>query len=99
MAGLEKGLCDALQRAGYRMLNQVKSRKPADDSLMRNVLAAFATRFVKLANHQSRGVSATSKRLLVECSQYHHAVAGGSCMRLHSTEVMRSADPPATEIV
>ncbi len=45
MAGLEKVLCDALQRAGYRMLNEVKSRKPTDDLLMRNVLSAFATRF------------------------------------------------------
>ena len=48
MAGLEKELCDALQRAGYRMLNEVKSRKPTDDLLMRNVSSAFATRFVKV---------------------------------------------------
>ena len=66
MAGLEKGLCDALQRAGYRMLNEVKSRKPTDDLLMRKILSAFATRFVKLANQQSREVSAPPKRLLVK---------------------------------
>ncbi len=45
IAGLEKGLCDALQRAGYRMLNEVKSRKPFDDLLMQEVLSAFRDKF------------------------------------------------------
>jgi hypothetical protein len=49
MAGLEKGLRDALHTAGYRLLNEVKSRHPIDESLMSSVLKSFATRFTKLS--------------------------------------------------
>ena len=48
MAGLEKGLRDALHTAGYRVLNEVKSRHPIDQSRMAKVLNAFAVRFSKL---------------------------------------------------
>jgi hypothetical protein len=48
MAGLEKGLRDALHTAGYQLLNEVKSRHPIDESLMVGVLKAFAERFSRL---------------------------------------------------
>jgi hypothetical protein len=48
MAGLEKGLWEALKLAGYPMLNEVRSRKPIDESRLRKVLAAFASKFPKL---------------------------------------------------
>jgi hypothetical protein len=50
IAGLEKGLRDALHRAGYRLLNEVKCKQAVDELLMRQVLSAFAARFVRLAN-------------------------------------------------
>ena len=49
IAGLEKGLRDALHKAGYHLLNEVKCKQAADALLMRQVLAAFAAKFVKLA--------------------------------------------------
>ncbi len=49
IAGLEKGLRDALHTAGYRVLNEVKSRKAIHESLMPDVLKAFAGSFSKLA--------------------------------------------------
>jgi hypothetical protein len=48
MAGLEKGLWYALKSAGYPMLNEVRSRKPIDESRLGKVLAAFASKFPKL---------------------------------------------------
>lgn len=48
MAALEKGLRDALKSAGYRMLNEVHSLQAIDESLMRQILTAFAARFPKL---------------------------------------------------
>lgn len=54
MAGLEKGLRDALHTAGYRLLNEVKSRHPADEMKMAKVLGAFASRFSKLTDKGSK---------------------------------------------
>ena len=48
MAGLEKGLRDALNTAGYRVLNEINSRHPIDEALMSDVLNAFADRFGRL---------------------------------------------------
>ncbi|MDX6614355.1 MAG: hypothetical protein QOD75_3541 [Blastocatellia bacterium] len=48
MAGLEKGLRNALHMAGYRLLNEVKSRHPIDKRKMAKVLQAFSGRFNKL---------------------------------------------------
>jgi hypothetical protein len=48
MAGLEKGLRDALHVAGYRMLNEVKSRHPINELKMAEVLNAFEARFNRL---------------------------------------------------
>ncbi len=48
IAGLEKGLRDALHRARYRVLNEVKSRHPIDGALMRRAIKAFSTTFDKL---------------------------------------------------
>jgi hypothetical protein len=63
MAGLEKGLRDALHAAGYRVLNDIKSRHPIDESLMLGVLKAFASRFSRLigvgSHAPERGTSAT----------------------------------------
>jgi hypothetical protein len=53
MAGLEKGLRDALQTAGYRLLNEVKSRRPIDELKMSEVLNAFAGRFSRLGDEVS----------------------------------------------
>lgn len=49
MAGLEKGLCNALHAAGYRVLNEVRSRHPIDESMMADVRNAFSGKFEKLA--------------------------------------------------
>jgi hypothetical protein len=48
MAGLEMGLWDALKSAGYPMLNEVRSRKRIEEPLLREILAAFASKFPKL---------------------------------------------------
>ena len=48
IAGLEKGLCDALVSANYDLVNKVNSAKPIDDRLLQQVLAAFALEFPKL---------------------------------------------------
>jgi hypothetical protein len=50
MAGLEKGLRDALHAAGYRVLNEIKSRHAIDGALMPGVLKAFAGRFRRLGS-------------------------------------------------
>ena len=51
IAGLEKGLRDALYNAGYRVLNEVKCKQPIEPILMGKVVAAFAKNFVKLNSH------------------------------------------------
>jgi hypothetical protein len=51
MAGLEKGLRDALHNAGYNLLNEVKSRQPIDKAQLADVVVAFAKRFSML-NHE-----------------------------------------------
>lgn len=48
IAGLEKGLCDALVSAGYDLVNKVNSAKPIDERLLRQVLVAFVSEFPKL---------------------------------------------------
>ena len=48
MAGLEKGLRDALHTAGYRVLNEIKSRQAIDELLMAEVLKAFSGQFSRL---------------------------------------------------
>lgn len=48
IAGLEKGLRDALHTAGYLLLNEVKSRHPIDELKMAEVLKAFSGRFSRL---------------------------------------------------
>lgn len=59
MAGLEKGLRDALHAVGYRLLNEVKSRHPIDELKMSEVRKAFAARFSKLAErNEGRSVGA-----------------------------------------
>ena len=50
IAGLEKGLCDALKSAGYNLVNKVNSAKPVDKRLLRQVLVVFASEFTKLKN-------------------------------------------------
>jgi len=52
IAGLEKGLCDALESAGYPLVNKVNSRKPIDGELFQRVLGAFASEFPKLRDQQ-----------------------------------------------
>jgi hypothetical protein len=54
MAGLEKGLRDALHTAGYRLLNEVKSRHPIDESKMGKVIEAFSGRFSRLLSVRSQ---------------------------------------------
>ncbi|HKP35656.1 MAG TPA: hypothetical protein VJT71_02270 [Pyrinomonadaceae bacterium] len=58
IAGLEKGLRDALHTAGYPVLNEVKSRHEVDEELMTGVLNAFAGKFEKLAKGNYRSVGA-----------------------------------------
>ena len=48
MAGLEKGLRDALHTAGYRVLNEITSRHAIDELLMAEVLKAFSGQFSRL---------------------------------------------------
>lgn len=48
MAGLEKKLRDALDEAGYQVLNIVHSRKPYDAAQWKAVRNAFAKHFSKL---------------------------------------------------
>jgi len=55
MAGLEKGVRDALHTARYRLLNEVKSRHPVDEALMPQVLNAFAGRFSQLLDADPLG--------------------------------------------
>jgi hypothetical protein len=54
MAGLEKGLRDALHTAGYRLLNEVKSRHPIDERKLAKVIQAFSGEFSKLLNAGSQ---------------------------------------------
>ena len=48
MAGLEKGLRDALHEAGYNLLNEVRSRHRIDVAKLDVVIEAFAKEFSKL---------------------------------------------------
>ena len=48
MAGLEKGLRNALHAVGYHLLNEVRSRHPIDEAQLTAVVEAFAKRFTKL---------------------------------------------------
>ena len=48
VAGLEKKLADAMEDAGYDVLNKVESLKPLDQKLWRQVKKAFAVEFPKL---------------------------------------------------
>lgn len=50
IAGLEKGLCLALQRAGYQVINKVHSNKGVDEHSMSELIGAFATRLPLLAS-------------------------------------------------
>ena len=43
-----KGLRDALHTAGYRVLNEIKSRQAIDELLMAEVLKAFSGQFSRL---------------------------------------------------
>ena len=48
IAPLEKALAEALQCGGYKVLNQVGSKKHLDPDLWKGVSEAFAERFTKL---------------------------------------------------
>jgi hypothetical protein len=48
IAALEKKLADAMEEAGYDVLNKVDSRKAVDQKLWRQVKKAFAVDFPKL---------------------------------------------------
>lgn len=48
MAALEKTLCDALDKAGYQLLNKVHCLHVLDDALWQDTFNAFAERFPKL---------------------------------------------------
>lgn len=48
IAGVEKELADAMNEAGYDVLNEVHSRKPLDQKLWLQVKKAFAVDFPKL---------------------------------------------------
>ena len=50
VAALEKKLADALQGAGYDVLNKVYCKRPLDSGLWNEVREAFATHFCKLVN-------------------------------------------------
>lgn len=63
MAGLEKGLREALHTAGYRLLNEVKSRHPIDELKMAEVLDAFAGRFSRLVDVASSSRNGALARL------------------------------------
>ena len=48
VAALEKALREALNAAGYQLLNDVKCRQELDEALRREVLSAFSHRFTRL---------------------------------------------------
>lgn len=48
IAAVEKALADAMHAAGYDMLNEVKSRKPLDQKLWREVAGIFRKHFPRL---------------------------------------------------
>jgi hypothetical protein len=48
VAAMEKALRDALHRAGYNVLNEMKCRQKLDDHHWPKVLAVFSERFPKL---------------------------------------------------
>ena len=50
VAALEKKLADALQGAGYDVLNKVYCKRPLDSGLWNEVREAFAIHFCKLVN-------------------------------------------------
>lgn len=47
-SGVEKALRDALDKAGYEVMNNVNSRQPLDKELWGQVVKAFAVHFPKL---------------------------------------------------
>ncbi len=51
LAGLEKALADAMQAAGYDMLNEVKCRKTVDSELWGTVVAVLQQQFPRLSEH------------------------------------------------
>jgi hypothetical protein len=55
VAALEKALADAMHQAGYEMLNEVKSRKPLDPELWRDVADTFRKHFPNLQHRAFRG--------------------------------------------
>jgi hypothetical protein len=52
-AGLEKALADAMQAAGYDMLNEVKCRKTVDGESWGTVINVFREHFPMLQQHAS----------------------------------------------
>jgi hypothetical protein len=53
IAAMEKALAEAMCKAGYTVLNNVKCRKPLDEDLFANVLEAFGRKFPKLTANKS----------------------------------------------
>ncbi len=54
IAALEKGLAEAMQDAGYDVMNRVKCRKSFDEDCFRRIRAAFSAKFPKLGNMEKR---------------------------------------------
>jgi hypothetical protein len=54
VAALEKALADALEEAGYRVMNTVHCRKLLDAELFAGVRAAFSAHFPELRRHVGR---------------------------------------------
>ena len=59
MAGLEKGLRDALHAAGYNLLNEVKSRHPIDQCIRRQVRQTECS--LEEAESQSPGLTRVAR--------------------------------------
>lgn len=59
VAAFEKALCDALNQAGYMVLNEVHCRKPLDEGLWADVCHAFASRFQRLQAAKFKAVGGT----------------------------------------
>ena len=57
VAAMEKALAEAMCAAGYRVLNDVKCRKPLDEEQFGPVLTAFAAHFPRLNAVRSRATS------------------------------------------
>ena len=73
VAGLEKELRDALHTAGYRVLNEIKSRHPIDELLMAEVLKAFSGQFSRLIIAPT-GLRPTTKLVANEVGRNRFAV-------------------------